>query len=115
MKLQTTNWNESNKEKLAVTKKAWKNANKDKMCAADAKRRATKLQATPFWTETKQNLSVFKEAKRIEKETGIKQHVDHIVPLISDLVCGLHVFANLRIIPASENCAKGNRHWPDMP
>jgi alpha-galactosidase/6-phospho-beta-glucosidase family protein len=104
-----------NKENIRFKQKQYRSEHISDNNARSAKRHASKLQATPFWSETKQNQAVYKEAKRLELETGIKQHVDHIVPLISDLVCGLHVLANLRIIPASENCSKGNHHWPDMP
>lgn len=50
-----------------------------------------------------------------EKITGIKHDVDHVVPLRSKLVCGLHNEFNLAVIPASENRSKGNRYWPGMP
>ncbi len=41
--------------------------------------------------------------------------VDHVVPVNSPLVCGLHVFPNLQLLHQKLNVAKGNRHWPDMP
>lgn len=50
-----------------------------------------------------------------EEETGIKWQVDHIVPINSHLVCGLHSEYNLAVIPKKENLSKGNRYWPDMP
>jgi hypothetical protein len=47
--------------------------------------------------------------------TGFGWHVDHIVPLISPVVCGLHWYRNIRVIPAKENMMKSNKHWEDMP
>lgn len=41
-------------------------------------------------------------------------HVDHIVPLQSNWVCGLHCEANLRVIPGAENESKRNFWWPQM-
>lgn len=65
--------------------------------------------ATPVWSDRKAIALIYEEARKLSRETGIQHHVDHIYPLRSPLVSGLHVAANLRIITASENCSKGNR------
>lgn len=70
--------------------------------ARNAERRARKILATPAWAD----LSKIKE---IYKSCPTGYHVDHIIPLSSDLVCGLHVDNNLRIISAQENLQKSNK------
>jgi hypothetical protein len=83
--------------------------------AKTARRRAAKKSATPCWADQGKILEFYKEAARLTKALGVPYHVDHIVPLVSKLVCGLHVEANLQVITGSENSQKNNSFWPDMP
>lgn len=87
----------------------WQRANLDRQASREAARRARTLRATPAWANEASITSIYVQARRL------RMHVDHIVPLKSKIVCGLHCEANLQLLPASENQSKNNRHWPDMP
>jgi len=66
-------------------------------------------QAMPKWADRGSIFKIYQEAMRMTRTTGIKHHVDHIVPLKHPLVCGLHIPCNLQVIPAVENLKKQNR------
>lgn len=74
-------------------------------------RRASKTNATPKWL-TKEDrraiASIYERAAILTAKTGEKHEVDHIVPLRSKVVCGLHVPWNLSVIQAYKNRAKSN-------
>ena len=77
-----------------------------------AKRRARKLKATPEWLSKKQKdrmTNIYRVRAKISAATGKEHHVDHVVPLKGENVCGLHVPWNLAIIPAEMNLSKGNK------
>lgn len=73
------------------------------------------FRAWPQWAVYPELYSrVYSECKRL-RNRGRDVEVDHIVPLRSKLVCGLHVPWNLQIITAKENLKKSNKWWPDGP
>jgi hypothetical protein len=80
--------------------------------AASAKRRADELQRTPAWADMKAIGAIYREARRLTKETGKAHHVDHVIPLRGKLASGLHVAGNLQVLPGAENVRKSNRFEP---
>jgi hypothetical protein len=102
-------WYEENKEHRAVSYAQWAKQNKHIINALVAKRIARKFQATPSWANEEAILTIYAEAARLTRETGVRHEVDHIYPLQSDVVCGLHCEANLQILTKAENIRKGNR------
>lgn len=102
-----------NKELVSKRIAGYKKENKDVVNADKAKRKALKKKATPSWSDYSTIKGMY-ELASLFNEVGVLMHVDHIVPLQSDSVCGLHCEANLQLLPASDNISKGNRWWPDM-
>jgi hypothetical protein len=89
-------------------RKMYVSKNLDRLALKSAHRRALKLRATPNWYEADLVANVYLAGQL----RGL--HVDHMVPLKSPLVCGLHCLANLQTLSGPENLSKGNRWWPDM-
>lgn len=64
-------------------------------------------QATPPWADRKEIMEIYRQMRAMRSQ-GMDVHVDHIIPLNGELVSGLHVPSNLRIMDAAANVAKGN-------
>ena len=106
-----------NPEHYKLRAKLWKEQNRERHNANCMERYVLKMKRKPVWDSEFTDF-VFSEAydmaKRKEALTGAKHEVDHIVPLRGKTVSGLHVWSNFAVIPASENCSKAARRWPDM-
>ena len=95
-----------------VYQKTWKERNVVWVRADTKSRRRKHRLATPKWLSRKQKSEIrqiYQIAITMSKTTGEQYVVDHIVPLRSELVCGLHVPWNLRVIPQQENLLKSNK------
>lgn len=71
--------------------------------AQAGRRRARRARQTPVWAVDS------KKVRDMYLTCPEGYHVDHIVPLTSDVVCGLHVVENLQHLLAAENIRKQNK------
>ena len=129
------------KDVYIQTAKKWKSENKDKvseshkkyMKTEEAKELRRKAQANRYKANPEKHIAIacandsrLRKARpkwqssievttyyRVARIFGLE--VDHIVPIKSNLVCGLHCLDNFQLLTREQNASKGNRFWPDMP
>ena len=112
-----TAWRVAHPKEVAAAKVRYKRKHPARHNAAKAKRKAVLLRATPAWANQFFIEEIYELARlRTQQKTGgiAEWQVDHIVPLQSKKVCGLHVEHNLQVISRRLNEKKGNRSWPGM-
>lgn len=116
-------WYQKNKHKISSrwskpkksTKKVEYLRNKSGYIFRANQYRARKLKATPPWLSKEQKDEIkrfYWLSQDLKAVTGETYHVDHIVPLQGENVCGLNVPWNLQILPADVNIRKKN-HYED--
>ena len=92
---------------------AWRAANKDLVTADNRNRKRRHREATPPWVTLAQRnemRALYRVAMQLTRTTGVPYVVDHIVPLRSPVVCGLHVPWNLQVMTRDDNLKKSNKH-----
>lgn len=102
-----------NKKHILAQKRDYRQANKGKINALVSARKKYIKQRTPKWVNTEEMWlikEVYDLSTKRTKMTGFVWHVDHIIPLQGKTVSGLHVMANLQVIPGVDNIRKKNKY-----
>ena len=97
-----------NSEKYKVSSRLYAKKNRHRYLEHSRIRYSSCKKAKPTWADQSLIKDFFQEAEYFQLT------VDHIVPLKSQFVCGLHWEGNLQLLTSAENAAKGNRTWPNM-
>ena len=108
-------YRKANPDLIRRIQKKYQQKNSHYYAAKCAERYASKKNSTPKWANDFFIEEIYHLSSLRTKIIGFPWHVDHIVPLRSKLVCGLHTEQNLQVIPATKNYEKRNLVWPDMP
>lgn len=66
------------------------------------------MKATVVWADEDRIKTIYSKSDMLSKFVGLPYHVDHIVPLVNNRVCGLHCEDNLQILTATDNLEKNN-------
>lgn len=102
----------ADKEHIKKIRKVYRKVKAAKITALNRKRELLIKKATPSWL-TKEDFAkietVYEKARWLETITGLKYHVDHVIPIKGKNVCGLHVWENLQLLEVSVNLKKHNK------
>lgn len=102
-KLHVYEWRKAKPDAAKASHRRYYEANKAKFYANNDRRRNQLKTNIKLTAEQKAALVGFYKAR----PPG--HHVDHIIPLNGDGVCGLHAPWNLQYLPAQENLKKSNK------
>lgn len=103
-----------NKDKVSEQSAKWAKENAHRKRIATVKRRAQKKRATPVWSDPQAIDFVYYCQQVLAGVYGGKCHVDHIIPLAGQKVCGLHVHNNLQLLSPKDNLRKSNSFTPSV-
>lgn len=84
-------------------RKEWYQNHKEETIEQNRNYRLRLIRAIPKWADIAKIRQVY-----LSRPEGY--HVDHIIPLKGEVVCGLHVHNNLQYMTPYENLSKGNRY-----
>lgn len=116
MRLTQLDWTQSRVELLAL-QNPWSDPEQRRLWAAELqeditpqlRRRILLRLGSPRWADREKMIAIYMERQRLVNQTGLPHDVDHIVPIVSHVVCGLHCEFNLRVITATANRRKSNK------
>lgn len=103
-------YREKNRERETARAVQWQKDNPHKVKEKTAKRKASKLQRTPPWSEQDKIALIYEHCERLNKLWGTNFEVDHFIPLQGEDVSGLHCWDNLQLLDRSLNASKNNRN-----
>jgi len=86
--------------------------NRERLAEQRAHRRALLKHAAVAWADRKKVTATYRSAMILTRETGTRHEVDHVIPIVNPLVCGLHNEFNLKVIPLARNRRKSNKFTP---
>jgi len=108
-------WRSNNKERHKDMTEEWRLNNPERKSQSQLKRtrvrnRRVRLSSIcaniPAVRDSINN--IYEAARKISEQSDVDIHVDHIIPLAAENVCGLHVPWNMQITTSHYNCSKQN-------
>ncbi len=105
-------WYSANKISCLLRCKVYKKNNPHINRLTTQRQRAKRIKRSVEWADSELNNlvinEIYEKCEAINKITGVKHHVDHIIPLQGKKVSGLHHYTNMQILTGIQNSRKNN-------